>query len=82
MGGHVQSEEFEADRASRVPWVFVGLGVVFVLVIVGEWVALDLLRPGRNLTTHYAFTFVLNGVPALGIIYGGYWLTRSRLESD
>ncbi|WP_245902921.1 sensor histidine kinase [Salinigranum rubrum] len=65
-----------------MPLVLVGLGTAFVLLIVVEWIALDLLRPSQSLTAHYVFTFTLNGVPALGIAYGGYWLDRSPVETD
>ncbi|MDS0294540.1 ATP-binding protein [Halogeometricum luteum] len=64
------------------PRLLVGLGCLFVLTIVGEWALMEVLRPMEHLTTEYALALLLNGVPALGISYGGYWLARSDVEPD
>lgn len=70
------------DGAARIPRLISGLGLVLFGLIVVEWVVLDLLQPAVNLTTDYLFAFILSGIPALGVVYGGYRLGRNDVEPD
>lgn len=72
----------QEEGATNGPRLLVGLGYLFVLAIVGEWVLMEAFRPAEPLTNDYAFTLLFNGLPALGISYGGYWLRRSDIEPD
>lgn len=76
------SDEGGEGKTRRGPRILVGLGLLFVAVIVLEWRLLDALRPAENLTVHFLFAFLFSGLPALGISYGGYWLARSDVETD
>lgn len=76
------SDEGGEGKTRRGPRILVGLGLLFVALIVFEWLLLDVLRPAESLAVHYLVTFLFSGLPALGISYGGYWLARSDVEAD
>ncbi|WP_241432290.1 sensor histidine kinase [Halogeometricum borinquense] len=78
----MEGNQHESEETHRGPRVLVGLGVLFVLVIVGEWTAFEILRPDKDYTRDYVLTLLFNGIPALGISYTGYWLRRSDIEAD
>lgn len=68
--------------SKRIPRLFAGLGLGFVLLIGVEWAIVDLFGLADDAVGHYLFAFVFSGVPALGIGYAGYRLERSDVDPD
>lgn len=80
MGSTTRGRRFLG--AGAVPHAVSGTGVALFLASVAEWMYFGELRIHELVSASLLVSLLISSVFTVGLLYGGYWLSRSDLRPD